>query len=624
MKRVLYKTLSVLLSLCVLLGLFPLSASAREVTADGHILNDPSLLKDYAFPDDWSRPALEFCVAAGIMEGKKPGDLAPKDNTTRAETAALIVRLLGAEAKGQDLSAYTDAVPGAWYTDELAAAVRAGIMNGTSGTTLSPNDPITREQACTLLSRAFGLYPQDPEAYLKFQDSKSVSGYARNAVSALSERGWLKGYEDNTLRPKARITRQELAQLLYQMFTAVCTEPEQLPSSGRVLYRGSAPIPEGWVLDGDLLLGCGLTEPVTLNNLTLTGTLTLRCGDAGEATLTGCSMKTLSVPCGLKVVCDSTPASLTAAGGADLAVSAEKAMAFGSCTLRGSYKEVTCLGADSTVTLDGPAESCLIQTDRSTLQGTGRAATVTIYGSGNKVTLPYGELIDRSDVYEYDHALEIVETVEIWDTVIRDTYLYQSSSLYGAFRKIPAGSLLRHKDLAPGASAAAVYATDGTFGWVPASAIRIPSENFTSEKTYSKAVLEGFVEQKGYSSSTSYLIWVSLKTQTVNIFQGSKGNWTLIRAYPCSTGKNATPTPQGTYYMDYHVWEWDFGSYKVRNVSGFYQGYAFHTRPHDPSYTRVTDPTLGAPASRGCIRMADADCSFIYNNIPFGTTIVIY
>jgi len=45
-----------------------------------------------------------------------------------------------------------------------------------------------------------------------------------------------------------------------------------------------------------------------------------------------------------------------------------------------------------------------------------------------------------------------------------------------------------------------------------------------------------WVNAKGYASTTRYLIWVSLAYQRVNIFEGSKGNWTLIHEYLCGSG----------------------------------------------------------------------------------------
>ena len=210
MKLIARRILSLMLVLCLVA--MPL-AGAAEVTDDGHVIRDPERLEQFTFPGNWSDDALKFCVGNGIMNGRG-SDLAADANTTRAETAALLVRLLGAKTDEPDLSQFRDVEKKAWYYAELATAVELGIMNGTSKTTLAPNASITREQVFTLISRAFGLYPEDPKAYRQFSDGLSCSAYARNAVSALRELGILNGYSDGSVRPGRYITRAELAQLL--------------------------------------------------------------------------------------------------------------------------------------------------------------------------------------------------------------------------------------------------------------------------------------------------------------------------------------------------------------------------------------------------------------------------
>ncbi len=52
-----------------------------------------------------------------------------------------------------------------------------------------------------------------------------------------------------------------------------------------------------------------------------------------------------------------------------------------------------------------------------------------------------------------------------------------------------------------------------------------------------------FVNAKGYSSPTPYLLWVSRSAQKVNVFEGSKENWELIHEFDCATGAPGSSTP---------------------------------------------------------------------------------
>ena len=135
-----------------------------------------------------------------------------------------------------------------------------------------------------------------------------------------------------------------------------------------------------------------------------------------------------------------------------------------------------------------------------------------------------------------------------------------------------------------------------------------------------------FVNAKGYSSKTEYLIWVSRSAQMVNVFKGSKWNWELIHEFQCATGKSSSPTPIGITEVTYKQTGWYTSSYTCRPVVRFYPGtgYAFHSRLYYPGTNKLKDPSIGFPVSAGCVRMLDEGIYWLYNNIPSGTTVVIY
>lgn len=530
--------------------------------AGNHRLEYPALLDRYVFPDTWARPALEFCVGNAIMEGRENG-LAPDGCITRAETAALLVRLLGAGEKPNALSGYTDVEPQAWYYGELSAAVGAGLVRGTSASTLCPNDCLTREDACVLLSRAFGILPVNAQSYQRFADAASVSTYARVAVSGLAERGFLTGYGDNTIRPKGRITRAEFAKLIYEAVTHIVDTPRRLPSYSRVLYRGNEPIPEGYRISGDLILGYGYCGG-TLSGVEITGQLSV-CLEPGKGLeLQDCQLNKVSVASCDKLTGNSRPAYLLLGERAwAIDLSADHVRASYSSTLEGSYKDIIVLQGGMCLTLNGKADSVSLNGNYDTAQGSGYTQAVEVYGNNCKVTLSCGKLTDHVYLGLYNSALSTVQTVYSW-------YNYQ--------RREP----------------------------------------------YATATMEGFVNQMGYTSDTEYLIWVSTTTTTVNVFKGSKGAWKLEKSMDCALGAPYSPTVKGTFKTFLRDNEWDFGSYKCRWVTYFYKGYAFHSRKWSPDYSYLVDPSINCLVSAGCVRMYDEGCYYIYSTIPVGTTVVVY
>lgn len=76
-----------------------------------------------------------------------------------------------------------------------------------------------------------------------------------------------------------------------------------------------------------------------------------------------------------------------------------------------------------------------------------------------------------------------------------------------------------------------VIMKDGTRVRVKGSDLRYNSINATKQE-YATNVKEAFVNEKGYSSRTKYLIWVSQYTLSVNVFKGQQGSWKLVRRMP--------------------------------------------------------------------------------------------
>ena len=143
------------------------------------------------------------------------------------------------------------------------------------------------------------------------------------------------------------------------------------------------------------------------------------------------------------------------------------------------------------------------------------------------------------------------------------------------------------------------------------------------KKKYPVEVRTAFVNYKRYKSKTKYLIWVSLYTQQCNIFEGSRGNWKLIRSFDISSGTAYNHTPTGVFKLQYKEKGWFYSYTKELYVSHFKGKNSFHTRPLYNNGS-VCTPTIGRPASHGCIRCYNEDAKFIYDKIPCGTTVVIY
>lgn len=130
------------------------------------------------------------------------------------------------------------------------------------------------------------------------------------------------------------------------------------------------------------------------------------------------------------------------------------------------------------------------------------------------------------------------------------------------------------------------------------------------------------VNKKDISSKTNYMIWVSKKDFEVNIFTGSKNNWSLVKSFTCSIGKPSSPTVEGQF--EYHQYQpiWKYDKYYCGPVMRFYRGYAFHSYLIKYDGTPY-DSRLGMKVSAGCVRMHPDDIKWMVKNIPLYTKVVV-
>lgn len=131
---------------------------------------------------------------------------------------------------------------------------------------------------------------------------------------------------------------------------------------------------------------------------------------------------------------------------------------------------------------------------------------------------------------------------------------------------------------------------------------------------YSKKTMEAFVNAKGYSSSTRYLIWISQYSLTVNVFKGSRGNWSLVRSMPCIVGRDGK-TPMGTFKLRFK--DSAYGGVRI------YFSWNPEKQWGNSFHRRVDGHTRGAYSS-GCIRLGDGDLNFLNQTCPLGTTVISY
>ena len=111
--------------------------------------------------EDWFCPAVEYVVEAGLFQGTAPDRFSPAGPMTRGMFVTVLGRAVQAEGEGAGPSPFEDVAEDAYYAPYVAWAAGAGVVNGTSPTTFSPEEQVTREQMAVMLYQYGQAYDLD-------------------------------------------------------------------------------------------------------------------------------------------------------------------------------------------------------------------------------------------------------------------------------------------------------------------------------------------------------------------------------------------------------------------------------------------------------------------------------
>ena len=185
----------------------------------GALLLTPAM----AFTDTtghWAESAVnKWSQEYGVLQGYDDGSFKPDASITRGAFAGILDRFL----QFQSVSApetFSDTA-GTYWESSILKLNAAGVYLGSEGKAL-PGDSITRQQAMTMVARAFHIDAETTT--IPYSDAEQVAGYARPYIAEMSARGWFSEIQDGNFRPTDPLTRAELVNLLNNMIQVLVKE----------------------------------------------------------------------------------------------------------------------------------------------------------------------------------------------------------------------------------------------------------------------------------------------------------------------------------------------------------------------------------------------------------------
>lgn len=176
---------------------------------------------------------------------------------------------------------------------------------------------------------------------------------------------------------------------------------------------------------------------------------------------------------------------------------------------------------------------------------------------------------------------------------------------------------------------------DGQYGGGTAQAVTdFQKRNGLAQTgTADRATLSVLFDENAKKALKPYVLKVSVADQRVYAYApDANGEYTdLVRTMKCSTGRNSSPTPTGTfqdttgpgarwhYFTKFSCWA-QYAYYIQGDIM-------FHSVLYNSKEGRVTQSSvnhLGSKASHGCVRLSVEDAKWIWTNCPAKTKVIVY
>ncbi len=159
----------------------------------------------------WAKNEIYRAISKGFVQGYPDGTFKPDKPVTRAEFTTMINKAL--KLKTTDTIFFKDVPRGEWYYQEVQKGLYAAFVGGYRDNTFKPNAPITRQEACVMLSRIVPV-SNNLVSLDKFSDKKSIAPWALDGFLQIVSKKYINGYDDGKLHPLDKMTRAQTAKII--------------------------------------------------------------------------------------------------------------------------------------------------------------------------------------------------------------------------------------------------------------------------------------------------------------------------------------------------------------------------------------------------------------------------
>lgn len=164
----------------------------------------------------WAKAYIEALASQQIIAGFPDGTFKPNDPVTRAQFATIVTKALNPTNKRAAIS-FKDVPSNFWAAAAIKSAYQSQFVSGYPDGTFKPQQQIPRVQALVALANGLGLTAATENVLSFYNDAAQIPNYATAPVAAATSRQLVINYPTvKQLEPNRQATRAEVAAFVYQ------------------------------------------------------------------------------------------------------------------------------------------------------------------------------------------------------------------------------------------------------------------------------------------------------------------------------------------------------------------------------------------------------------------------
>ncbi|MBT5581578.1 MAG: hypothetical protein HOJ56_14845 [Acidimicrobiaceae bacterium] len=159
----------------------------------------------------------------GVSKGTSATTFSPDDYVTREQMAAFLARM-HVEFNGETCTGpqpFGDVAVTSFAYDAIGCIAELGVTTGTSAITFSPADYVTREQMAAFLARMYEEFTGETCTGPQPFGDVAVTSFAYDAIGCVAELGVTTGTSAITFSPADYVTREQMAAFLARLWRTV-------------------------------------------------------------------------------------------------------------------------------------------------------------------------------------------------------------------------------------------------------------------------------------------------------------------------------------------------------------------------------------------------------------------